>query len=273
MPRIERVSKRNPDQQTHWVSGDAYESYVGRWSRLVAGEFLSWLGVAPSKRWLDVGCGAGALSQTILAMTAPDAVYGIDLSKDFVSYARRQAEDRISFIIGDARSLPYKSRSFDMVVSGLALNFVPEPASALSEMTRVVVEDGAVAVYVWDYADNMQMMRYFWDAAARLNGKALEMDEGRRFPICKPEPLMEVFYKAGLKDVEHRAIDAPTAFKDFDDYWNPFLGGQGPAPGYALSLKENERNQLRDLVRAQLPIRADGSIHLVSRAWAMRGRR
>lgn len=260
------------NQKAQWASGDAYEPYVGRWSRLVASEFLSWLGPPHGKRWLDVGCGTGALSQTILAMTAPIEVRGIDPSEGYINHARQyMAEDRIGFDIGDAQALPYESRSFDMVVSGLALNFVPEPASAISEMTRVALGDGTVAIYVWDYAGKMQLMRYFWDAAVELNSKALELDEGRRFPICKPEPLGELFRRAGLRDIECRAIDVPTIFRDFNEYWSPFLGGQGPAPGYAMSLSEDEREQLRDRIRARLPVRADGSIHLVARAWAVRG--
>jgi SAM-dependent methyltransferase len=175
--------------------------------------------------------------------------------------------------VGDARALPYKSHSFDRVVSGLVLNLVPEPASAMSEMARVVRRDGAVAIYLWDYAGKMEMMRHCWDAAVELNPKARNLDEGIRFPICKPERLRALFQAAGLKDVEVRAIDVPTAFKDFDDYWRPFLGGQGPAPGYVMSLIESERERLRDTLRARLPIGPDGSIHLMARAWAARGRR
>lgn len=263
-----------PDQKAQWVSGDAYEPYVGRWSRLVSSEFLSWLAVPPGKQWLDVGCGTGALSQTILAMAAPDEVQGVDPSEAYIGYARqRMTGEPISLKIGDVRTLPYESESFDVVVSGLVLNFVPEPATAISEMTRVTRRGGTVAIYVWDYAGKMELMRYFWDAAAELNPEALALDEGRRFPICKPEPLRELFGAAGLKEVEDRAIDVPTIFRDFDDYWRPFLGGQGPAPGYAMSLGEDERKRLREMIRKKFPIKADGSIHLIARAWAVRGRR
>jgi hypothetical protein len=119
----------------------------------------------------------------------------------------------------------------------------------------------------------MELMRYFWDAASALDGAAQELDEGARFPVCRPGPLEELFREAGLKDVEVRAVDIPTVFKDFDDYWLPFLGGQGSAPGYAMSLGEEHRSRLRERIREKLPVRADGSIHLTARAWAARGRR
>ena len=125
--------------------------------------------------------------------------------------------------------------------------------------------------YVWDYAGEMQMMRRFWDAAVALNPAALDKDEGRRFPVCRPEPVTALYKNAGLANVEVRAIDAPTVFENFDDYWAPFLGGQAPAPGYCMSLSEDLRAALRDRVRSTLPFRDDGSVHLIARAWAVRG--
>ena len=125
--------------------------------------------------------------------------------------------------------------------------------------------------YVWDYAGEMQLMRHFWDAAVALDADARELDEGRRFPIADPGPLSELFRGAGLSRVETRAIDVATVFKDFDDYWSPFLGGQAPAPGYCMSLSEDRRAELRERIRADLPIGADGSIALIARAWAVRG--
>ncbi len=114
-------------------------------------------------------------------------------------------------------------------------------------------------------------MRRFWDAAIALDSTAGDRDEGVRFPLCRPEPLAALFRAAGLGAVAVRAIDVPTAFRDFDDYWAPFLGGQGPAPGYAMALTEELRAALRERIRAGLPVRSDGSIHLIARAWAVRG--
>jgi SAM-dependent methyltransferase len=253
-----------------WAAGDLYEPYVGRWSRVVAKEFLGWLGVPRAARWLDVGCGTGALTQTILRDCAPHGVHGVDSSTGFVESAR-QCTNGASFEVGDAQALAAKDGEFDAAVSGLVLNFVPKPERAVGEMRRAVRPGGMVGAYVWDYAGKMELMRYFWDAAVELDAAARPVDEGMRFPLCNEKALDKLFRKAGLRDVEARAIDAPTPFRDFDDYWTPFLGGQGPAPGYCMSLDEARRAALRDRIRSKLPFRPDGSIHLVARAWAVKG--
>ena len=255
-----------------WAVGAAYEPYVGRWSRAVAHEFLAWLAVPGGSRWLDVGCGTGALTATILDVTNPLAVTGIDASEGFAAYAREQiGDERAEFRQADAQALPFPDDDFDASVSGLVLNFLPDPARGLAEMARVTRPGGVVAVYVWDYAGEMQLMRHFWDAAAALDPAAVNLDEGRRFPICHPGPLEQHFTEAGLSDVQVRAIDIPTTFRDFDDYWSPFLGGQGPAPSYTMSLSEAQRVALRERVRDGLPIAEDGTIRLMARAWAASG--
>jgi len=257
-----------------WASGAIYEPYVGRWSRLVAREFIAWLDIPPGGSWLDVGCGTGALSASILEQAQPRETVGIDPSTGFITYAREHTRDpRARFETGDARALPYPDGAFDAAVSGLVLNFVPEPGQAVREMARVTRPGGTVAAYVWDYAGRMELMRHFWDAAVALDPAARELDEGRRSPMCQPGPLGDLFLGAGLSDTEVRAIDVPTVFRDFDDYWSPFLGGQAPAPKYAMVLDDDRRAALRERVRASLPIEPDGSIHLVARAWAVRGQR
>lgn len=265
----------NPNQLADtWAAGDAYEPYVGRWSRLVAAAFLEWLGVPEGRRWLDVGCGTGALTATVLERTQPAAVLGLDASERFVGYARvRISDPRATFQVGDAQHLPFAAGHFDAAVSGLVLNFVPQPAAMVREMTRVAASGGVVAVYVWDYAGEMQFMRAFWDAAARLDPPAAALDEGTRFPICRAEPLQALWSEAGLRQIEVTAIDVPTIFRDFDDYWTPFLGGQGPAPTYTMSLTEERRTALREALRTALPAQPDGTIRLHARAWAVRGTR
>lgn len=257
-----------------WASSDAYESYVGRWSRPVAKEFLAWLSVPPRSSWLDVGCGTGAMSSMIAALAEPALLVGIDASTPYVASARKGVADpRSRFAVADAQSLPHPDGRFDAAVSGLVLNFLPGPEAAVAEMTRVLRSGGIAAAYVWDYADRMELMRTFWDAAIELDVGALDLDEGRRFPLCRPEPLQRLFAGVGLQAVDVRSIDVPTRFTRFEDYWSPFEGGQGPAPGYAMSLSAEHRAALRDRLRETLPTLPDGSIDLVARAWAVRGRR
>lgn len=257
-----------------WVSGNAYEAYVGRWSRLVASEFIDWLAIPPNSQWLDVGCGTGALSQTILSQAAPRAVLGIDRSTGFIQHSRSQITDqRARFEVGDAQALPVESSTYDFAVSGLMLNFCPQPQQVVNELARAIRPGGTVGVYVWDYAGQMQFMRYFWDAAAALDPAAAELDEGPRFPVCRPQALEARFQNAGLHAIEVKPIDIATDFRDFDDYWSPFLGGQGPAPSYVLSLSEERRIALRERLRDTLPIAPDGAIPLMARAWAVRGNR
>jgi SAM-dependent methyltransferase len=185
-----------------WIAAALYESYVGRWSRSVAGELLKWLSIPIRKDWLDVGSGTGALSQVIFEHGLPNAIKGIDTSADFIAYAKVHVDSaRVTFEVGDAQALPMDSARFDVVVSGLVLNFMPEPQRAVAEMARVARPGGAVVAYVWDYADKMELMRYFWDVAVVLDPTALEFDEGRRFPICRPSSLAELFRDAGLQKV------------------------------------------------------------------------
>ena len=255
-----------------WADGDAYEAYIGRWSRPVADVFVRWLAGPAGGRWVDVGCGTGALTATVLAATDPAHVLGVDPSSGFLAGARARVTDpRASFQVGDAQSLPLPDRSVDAVVSGLALNFVPNPQLAATEIARILVPGGVAGAYVWDYADGMGMLRHFWAAAAALDPAAVELDEGKRFPLCRDDALARLWSDAGFGDVRVRAIEVPTVFADFDDYWRPFLGGQGPAPGYVMSLADDRRGALRDLLHDRLPIAADGSVPLTARAWAVRG--
>jgi SAM-dependent methyltransferase len=256
----------------HWGKADSYEPYVGRWSRLVAPRFIDWLAPTPDGRWLDIGCGTGSLTEAILKAARPSSVRGVDPSEDYLRLARSRVTDlRAEFEVAEARHLPGDRGAYDYAVSALVLNFVPNQAGALDEMKRVTRTGGLIGAYVWDYAEGMELMVHFWGAAADLDRNAASLDEGVRFPICNPERLRLLWEQAALHEVTVVPIEIDTIFRDFDDYWSPFLGGQGPAPSYTMSLEESARDELKSLLRRRLPFEEDGSIRLRARAWAVRG--
>jgi trans-aconitate methyltransferase len=255
-----------------WDSGDAYEQYAGRWSRAVAIEFLRWLAPRSGLAWADVGCGTGALASTILTMCEPSSLSGIDSSEGFVSRARQRISDRRArFETGDATRLSWDSAVWDVTVSGLVLNFVRDHDSMVREMARVTRPGGSVAAYVWDYGDGMQMMRHFWDAAGAVSPNDAKLDQAERFPLCQPGPLRALFENVGLEAVTVRAIEVPTVFQNFDDYWEPFLGRTGAAPTYLASVGGEVRERIRLYLESRLASMPDGPIALTARAWAVRG--
>lgn len=255
-----------------WNAGDPYEQYVGRWSRHVARAFLAWLDMPPGQIWGDVGCGTGVLVAGILDTAAPKHIFAIDRSEGFLAAARAAITDqRVRFDLADATALPWADASCNVTVSGLVLNFVSHARAMVQEMVRVTQPQGKVAAYVWDYRDGMQMMRQFWDAARAVSPDDVTLDGAERFLLCQPEPLQALFQAAGLHAVSVRAIDIPTVFRDFTDYWTPFLGKQGVAPAYLASVDNTTRDRIRELLKARLVPAADGSIALTARAWAVQG--
>jgi SAM-dependent methyltransferase len=258
--------------QDAWQHAESYEQYIGRWSRSVAREFVPGLSVAPGAVWLDVGCGSGALTAAILELAEPARVTVLDRSYEFVRHFRRVvSKDPASLLVADAVSLPFTDGKADAVVSGLVLNFVPDPERAVREMLRAVRPGGVVSTYVWDYAEGMQLIRLFWDAAVALDPGAAALDEAARFPLCDAAALEQLFVRAGAAQVATSAITISTPFRDFDDLWMPFLGAQGPAPTYAMSLSEQDRGRFRERFLQTVPTGPDGSIELSARAWVVRG--
>jgi ubiquinone/menaquinone biosynthesis C-methylase UbiE len=255
-----------------WQTGESYDIYMGRWSRRIAPLFLDWLGAAGGLDWLDVGCGTGALTATILAQCKPANVLSIDPSEGFLARALENAAwGRATLRLGDTQALPVETASRDIVVSGLMLNFVPDKVAALAEMKRATRIGGTIALYVWDYpGGGVEFINAFWQAAAALDPVAADLAENRRFPYCTSDGLAEFAENAGLGAVECTALVAPTLFKDFDDYWHPFTLGHGLAPGYCAKLETAERQLLKELLRETLPFHADGSIMLKARAWALK---
>ena len=261
-----------PGSSETWVAGATYESFMGRWSRLLAPRFVSWLGVRPTAHWLDVGCGTGALSDAICAGAQPASVVACDPSEPFIEHARRhQVDPRISFVVAGVGHLPTRPGGFDCVTSALALNFFPEPEAAVAEMRRTAATGGLVSACVWDYGGRMELLRRFWDSAAAVDPHARDLDEGRRFPICRPDALESLFRGGGLGRVACESVEIPTCFSSFAELWAPFLGGTGPAPSYVASLESHKREALARHLERSLPREPDGAIRLAARAWLVRG--
>jgi ubiquinone/menaquinone biosynthesis C-methylase UbiE len=256
-----------------WNDGASYESYMGRWSRKIAVEFLRWLDMSARLDWLEVGCGSGALTSTILTRTSPNTVHAIDPSEGFVEATNRSISDaRLSVAVGKGDDLRFSDASMDIVVSGLVLNFIDNKEEALAEMVRVAKPSGKIAFYVWDYPGaGVEFMRYFWKAAVECDPEAEKYTEGQRFSYCNERDLLAIAGDAGLLRLKSTALEVASIFTSFDDYWQPFTLGVGPAPGYCAKLPEAQREKIRESLRSQLPIMEDGSIHLKLKAWAISG--
>ncbi len=272
----QRARAQIADASRHdsWASGDSYDAYIGRWSRQIAPLFLEWVEAGPGLRWLDVGCGTGALSQAIIEYCDPADLIGVEPAKSFRERARAVISDpRARFEAGNAAALPLDDGNCDVAVSGLVLNFVPDRERALAEMKRVTAAGGTVAFYVWDYpGGGLELLRAFWTAATALDPAAEALTESRRFSYCEPRSLTALARSGDLGEVAVEAIEVPCVFRDFDDYWRPFTLGTGPAPGYYLSLPQEGRDALQAKLESDLPRGNDGSIPLKARAWAVRGR-
>jgi SAM-dependent methyltransferase len=255
-----------------WAAAPAYEDFIGRWSRQLAPKFVQWLPTPGGAHWLDVGCGTGALTSAICNHANPASVTGCDPSEPFIEFARTHVQDaRVSFAVAGAGSLPNRVGGYGCVASSLVLNFIPDPEAAVHEMRSLTSPRGVVSACVWDYADGMEYLRYFWDAVEVVNAAAGSHDEGRRFPICRPEALADLFRAGGLKDVHCEPIEIPTVFKSFEDFWRPLLGGTGSAPSYVASLDADRIELLSKQLERSLPRGPEGRIALTARAWAVRG--
>jgi len=260
-----------------WSNGQDYELYAGRWSNAVAREFVPWLGADEGGSWLDVGCGTGALTDAILRQAEPTRLHGIDTSEPYLELARLRLSGTIAtFDTGDAMAVDdgvpnSESVVYDVVASGLVLNFLPGAATSLSQQVNVTTPGGIVGAYVWDYAIGMHLIRLFWEAAMDHDAAADRHAESVQYADWQPQRLERMFVDAGLTGVESREIVVPTVFHSFDDLWAPFLGGQGRAPAYLRTLGPEAAAEVRRFLERRVAVDDDGSVSLTARAWAVKG--
>jgi SAM-dependent methyltransferase len=259
-------------QDAMFSAGDAYERFMGRWSRELAPLLVKFAGVRDGDAVLDVGSGTGALATAVAALAPSSRIIGIDPAASYVAFAQtRHPGDRVRFEVGDAQQLRFADGSFDRTLSLLVVNFIPDPAKALEEMVRVTRPGGTISGAVWDYGQGMEMLRMFWDEAVALNPAADSRDE-RHMPLSRKGELDALWREHRLQDVAEEAITIWTRFSSFEDYWSPFLEKQGPAGDYVAALAASEREQLRLRLRKRLlGDGPDRPIVLGARAWAVRG--
>jgi SAM-dependent methyltransferase len=255
-----------------FAATDAYERFMGRWSRRFAPRLVSFAGVRDGDSVLDVGSGSGALASTVAHAFPSARVTGVDPSSVFVNDAQARTRlERVRFQVADAQSLPMEDGTFDKALSLFVLNFIPDPGKALREMIRVTRPGGVVSAAVWDYGNGMEMLRVFWDEAVALDSAAGARDE-RNMPLCRGGELATLWRANGLVQVEEQPITIELPFTSFEDYWKPFLGGQGPAGSYAASLSDADRGALETRLRERLlGDRREGELGLQGRAWAVKG--
>ncbi len=248
----------------------AYERFMGRWSAGLAPLFLDELRMPEPRKVLDVGSGTGNLTRAVAERWPSCQVVGVDASPEFVEAARARAahlRGRVRFEAGRADDLPLDDGSVDAALALLVLTFVPDADRAVAQMQRVTRPGGLLAAAVWDYGGRMQMLRRLWDAAARLDPTVVGQDEAT-MPLGRPGGLLDLWQRAGLADVDGDRVTVSTRFEDFDDYWEPFLMGQGPAGAYVTGLPDAARAALRAELAATV---GPGPFELSATAWWVRG--
>ena len=251
---------------------EAYDWRAGRWSQAVGRSFVEWLGCPPGLRWLEIGCGAGALSRAILEKGEPGRLIGIDPSDQDLAQTRQTSRDaRAEFQQGVMEALSFPEGSFDVIASGLVFNFLKDAPLAFREMQRVAIPGGCLAGYVWDFAGEMQVVRRFWDAAIAVDSAAAQADQAAIFPFCEPESLRQLFLVSGLRDVDVQPISATARFPDFATYWSALLAQDWTGGRFVNSLRESDQQAIRKRLYESLPLQDDGSFVLMVRAWAVRG--
>jgi SAM-dependent methyltransferase len=246
------------------VAADAYDRFMGRYSLLLSPQLADFAGVRRGQRVLDVGCGPGALTAELVTRLGPAAVVAADPSEPFVAAARAR-NPGVDVLLASAERLPFPDQTFDAALAQLVVHFMQDPVGGLAEMRRVTLRDGVVAACVWDHGGGRGPLSLFWRAARVLDP---EVDDESQLAGAREGHLADLFESAGLHEIEETALSARLEHPSFQEWWEPFPRGVGPAGAYVASLDPERRAALREQCRALLP---SAPFVLPARAWAARG--
>jgi SAM-dependent methyltransferase len=246
------------------VAADAYDRFMGRYSRLLSPQLADLAGVREGQRAVDVGCGPGALTAELVRRLGPASVAAVDPSAPFVA-AVRERYPGVDVHQASAERLPFPADAFDAALAQLVVHFMSDPVAGLAEMARVTRPGGVVAACVWDHAGGMGPVSQFWRAARDLDP---DVDDESHMAGTREGHLAELFEAAGLREVEGTTLSAPLEHASFEEWWEPFTRGVGPAGAYVATLDAERRAALRERLRRQLP---PEPFVLDARAWAARG--
>jgi ubiquinone/menaquinone biosynthesis C-methylase UbiE len=253
-----------------FTDGEAYERLMGRWSRAAGEVFIDWLSLPPGLNWLDVGCGTGAFTELVSERCAPKAISGIDPAEDQLAFARRRpVATRATFRVGDAQSLPFADREYDVAAMALVISFLPNPTKAVAEMARVVKPGGTVATYMWDFLGKGFTQQPIIEALATMNVTVPPLPGNLN---SSTDNLKSFFGAAGLTQVATRTIEITVSYPNFDDYWSSQTGLPNPAVQLIRKMTEPDVERLRANLRATLPTDRTGRIAYPARANAIKGR-
>jgi SAM-dependent methyltransferase len=249
---------------TFVVAADSYDRFMGRYSEPLAPRLADFAGVTAGQRVLDVGCGPGALTTELVARLGADAVAAVDPSEPFVE-AARERHPGVGVQQASAEDLPFEDDVFDAALAQLVVHFMSDPVAGLREMARVTRPGGMVAACVWDHAGGQGPLSPFWAAAHELDHDVV--DESK-LAGAREGHLEELFDAAGLREVEEEALAVSVEHPTFEEWWEPFTLGVGPAGAHVTGLDPERRAELRERCRALLP---EPPFLLTARAWAARG--
>ena len=246
------------------VAPEAYDRFIGRYSRLLSAQMAELAGVRGGQRVIEVGCGPGALTAELVTRLGPAAVTAVDPSEPFVAAARAR-NPGVTVLQASAEQLPFPDRTFDAALAQLVVHFMSDPVAGLTEMARVTRPDGVVAACVWDHAGGQSPLSLFWQAARVLDP---EVDDESQLAGVREGHLAELFAAAGLREIEDTVLSASVEHPSFEEWWEPFTGGVGPAGSYLAGLDAERQARLRETCRSRLPV---APFVLTARAWAARG--